>query len=129
MARSLMDYPLYGWFVCDTGHSPAAPWAAGWWHASQRRRTNAPPCREGRHGHRYRLGAGAPAATRFAALEDISYQDWTWNLRHEVEVSNCVLFLASDEASYVTGATSWSTAAGRLFCPAEQSHRTMEALP
>ncbi|MCT9868185.1 SDR family NAD(P)-dependent oxidoreductase [Paenarthrobacter aurescens] len=26
------------------------------------------------------------AATRFAALEDISYQDWTWNFRHEVDV-------------------------------------------
>lgn len=37
------------------------------------------------HGRVDVLYANA-AATRFAALEDISYQDWTWNFRHEVDV-------------------------------------------
>jgi meso-butanediol dehydrogenase/(S,S)-butanediol dehydrogenase/diacetyl reductase len=38
-----------------------------------------------RHGHVNILYANA-AATRFAPLEDISYADWQWNFRHEVDV-------------------------------------------
>ncbi|MEV4951104.1 SDR family NAD(P)-dependent oxidoreductase [Paenarthrobacter nitroguajacolicus] len=37
------------------------------------------------HGRVDVLYANA-AATRFAALEAISYEDWTWNFRHEVDV-------------------------------------------
>lgn len=38
-----------------------------------------------RHGHIDVLYANA-AATRFAPLEEISYADWQWNFRHEVDV-------------------------------------------
>ena len=37
------------------------------------------------HGQVDLLYANA-AATRFAALEAMSYEDWTWNFRHEVDV-------------------------------------------
>jgi meso-butanediol dehydrogenase/(S,S)-butanediol dehydrogenase/diacetyl reductase len=37
------------------------------------------------HGHVEVLYANA-AATRFAPVEDISYTDWQWNFRHEVDV-------------------------------------------
>lgn len=78
---------------------------------------------QGRHGSVDILYANA-AATRFAALEEISYADWRWNFRNEVDVvflpvrAFWPLLAASDRAAVVlvgsTAGVTGSVTAGRL---------------